>query len=139
MSITHKLTAVALLAGASLLALPAAHAKGPLSDYDAYEDLSGTHPGAKYTAPSGMRGREGAAGESGPAGKMTKYTVDINQAYEDLSGTHPTMQISQSGVQGRSGAEGQAGTAGRTSASSLFNLQGDVANGCSKFLRCSAE
>ncbi|MGB8338099.1 MAG: hypothetical protein WCD07_07900 [Burkholderiales bacterium] len=139
MFINYKLTALALLASASILALPLAQAKGPA--YDPYEDLSGTHPSSQITQ-EGMRGREGAAGERGPEGKSMfgrPGVVGAYDAFEELSGTHATKRIAQSGVQGPGGAEGRIGAAGRTSGSPLYNLPGDVENGCSKFLRCSAE
>jgi hypothetical protein len=143
MFIKHKFTAMALLAGASLLVLPLAHAKGPQAGYDAYEELSGTHANAKYTQ-SGMRGREGAEGEAGSDGgtmwSKMKRNVNAYDAYEELSGTHASKRIAQSGAQGRSGTEGTTGAAGRiTGDSPLFKIPGDLDNGCSKFLRCSGE
>lgn len=139
MSTKYKLTAIALLTGVSLLMLPMAQAKGP-SGYDAYEDLSGTHPSTKYETKDGMRGREGMAGESGMVGKKAKRTLGDYDAYEDLSGTHAAKRVAQSGAQGPSGAEGITGAAGRaTGPSPLFKIPGDAEDGCSKHLRCSGE
>jgi hypothetical protein len=139
----HKLTAFALLAGASLLVLPLAQANGS-AGYDAYEDLSGTHANTKYSTKDGMRGREGMEGEVGLSGKKAQSAIERNvnayDAYEELSGTHATKRMAQSGAQGRSGTEGSAGAAGRvTGPSPLFKIPGDVENGCSKYLRCTGE
>jgi hypothetical protein len=137
----YKFTAIAILLSASLLSLPSAMAKGP-AQYDAYEELSGTHPSTKYETKDGARGREGAEGESGPAGMTSKMQRNVNayDAYEELSGTHATKRIAQSGLLGRSGSEGAAGVAGKAAGvSPLFKIPGDVENGCSKFLRCSGE
>lgn len=144
MSIQYKFTAVVLFTGASLLMLPLAHAKGPQSEYNAYEELSGTHPSTKYETKDGARGREGAEGESGPAGKKMMLNmgrnVDAYDAYEDLSGTHATKRTAASGAQGPSGSEGVIGAAGRaTGPSPLFKIPGDVADGCSRYLRCAGE
>jgi hypothetical protein len=145
MLIQHKFSAISLLLGVSLLLLPAAQAKG-LDTYDAYEDLSGTHANTVYdTKKSGMLGREGMEGETGPSGKTSVRTMrdnmNVYDAYEELSGTHATKRTFQSGAQGRSGAEGSAGLAGSksTEASPLFRIPGDVENGCSKYLRCTGE
>ncbi len=144
MAIQYKLTAVALLVGAGLLMLPSAYAKGPQADYDAYEELSGTHANS-YIQSSGMRGREGMAGEAGPSGKpmlrAVRDNLDVYDAYEELSGTHASKKSFQSGAQGRLGAEGATGLAGSksTEASPLFRIPGDVDNGCGKYLRCSGE
>ncbi len=142
MFIQPKFTAISLLVGASLLLLPTAQAKG-MSDYDAYDDLSGTHASKQYDPnQSGAQGREGMAGEAGPAGKKMLHAMrdnmDVYDAYEELSGTHATKRTFVSGAQGRSGAEGAAGLAGSQSsdASPLFRIPGDVENGCSKYLRC---
>jgi hypothetical protein len=140
MSTKYKLTAVAVLTGVSLLMLPMAQAKGP-ADYNAYEDLSGTHASTQYDTKDGMRGREGMAGESGTAGVVSqRMVISGYDAYEDLSGTHAAKRMAQSGAQGPSGAEGAAGAAGRaTGPSPLFKIPGDVEDGCSRHLRCSGE
>jgi hypothetical protein len=133
----HQFTAIVLLTGASLLLLPVAQAKD-FGGYDAYEELSGTHANAIQAAQDGIRGREGMAGEIGVTGKMSMPAINSYDAYEELSGTHANKSPSPSGAQGRSGFEGQAGAAGKASgASPLFNLPGDVADGCSRYLRCA--
>jgi hypothetical protein len=143
MSIQYKLTAIAVLVGAGVLMLPSAQAKG--SDaYDAYEDLSGTHAATMYDTKDGARGREGTEGEMGMAGKKSmgtmQRTMDAYDAYEDLSGTHATKRTPSSGAQGPSGSMGVSGSAGRaTDPSPLFRIPGDVADGCSKYLRCAGD
>jgi hypothetical protein len=137
MKTKHTYTAVIFLATASALLLPLAHA-GNSATYDAYEELSGTHANAKLFTLDGVRGREGMAGEAGVAGKNNSFVIEMNQAYEELSGTHASKPTPQSGAQGRSGTAGESGAAGKAPSSSpLFNILGDVADGCSKYLRCS--
>lgn len=144
MSTKYKPTAIAVLAGISMLTLPMAHAKDGSASYNAYEDLSGTHANTQYATNDGMRGREGMEGEVGLSGNKTLSVMERNvnayDAFEELSGTHATKSMAQSGAQGRSGSEGSAGAAGNaTGPSPLFKIPGDVENGCSKHLRCAGE
>jgi hypothetical protein len=124
MNIRQQFIATMLLTGAAALLSPTTHAA-----YDAYEELSGTHASAKQYVDTGMLG---------PASKTKQSFFDVNQPYADFMETPIVTLSQQSGAQGRIGYEGQLGAAGKTnSESSLFNLSGDLADGCSKFLRCS--
>jgi hypothetical protein len=99
-----------------------------------YVDFSGTPLNTE-----GMRGKEGMQGEVGPAGAK-KTLPDMNQAYEDLSGTHAAPAAEKAGVKGPRGSEGETGKAGKTVGErSHFNFNGDVPDGCSRYLRCNGD
>jgi hypothetical protein len=124
-----KLTALAIgLAGATMV-----HAAGNFYfPYDAYQELSGTHA-TKITT-----GEKTALPKVG----LGKPSVAYN-AYEELSGTHAYKRFDVVGVAGKSGPLGEAGSAGLkrdiSVRSDLYNIHGDVAGGCSQYLRCSGD
>ncbi len=126
MKITHSVIAALILASAGI---STAHAA-----YDAYEDLSDTH--ARNTAQM----QAGLLEESGATEKNNLSFFNINQPYEDFMETRFIASASQPGARGRIGFEGKTGQAGSASAVlSRFDLPSDVANGCSRYLRCSGE
>ncbi|MGB8338399.1 MAG: hypothetical protein WCD07_07095 [Burkholderiales bacterium] len=140
-----KYMAGIILATTSIIFLPAtsiADIDWPAVDPDinaAYENLSGTHPSTAPKTAEGVRGREGMKGEAGMASAKRSLPA-IDQAFEDFSGTHPTAAAVKAGMKGSSGMEGVSGSAGKAGSNwSQFNLPGDMADGCSKYLRCSNE
>ncbi len=144
MTTHYKIVAGIFLAAGSMVLLPAALAKQGINE--AYEDFSGTHVNTYKTAQEparmseGKLGPSGKEGESGMSGSKT-MRYDVDQAFEDFSGTHASpIAMAAPGLQGRVGTSGERGAAGRVlEIYSPFNLPGDKADGCSKYLRCSAE
>lgn len=126
------------LATAALINIPLAAANESINTtYNAYEELSGTHAGKTWVAPAGVRGKEGTQGEAGAAGAKSSAAF-VYDAFEDLSGTHAPSPSNKVGMRGASGSQGEAGSAGNaTSGWSPFNVDGDVQDGCSKYLRCN--
>ena len=126
------------LATAALANIPLAAANQSINTtYDAYEELSGTHAGKIQMAPEGVRGKEGTKGEAGAAGAKPSAAF-VYDAYEDLSGTHAPSPSAKVGMKGSSGSQGEAGSSGKAASGwSQFNVDGDVQDGCSKYLRCS--
>jgi hypothetical protein len=103
----------------------------------AYEDFSGTHASDTPLNNEGMRGSEGMKGEAGSAGAKSA-SPDMNQPFENFSGTHTTPAAVKTSRQGPSGLEGEAGKAGKTTRDwSAYNINGDVQDGCNRYLRCS--
>jgi hypothetical protein len=136
MRTTTRLLTGMLLASSALLTVPLASAANQ-GGYDAFEELSGTHASAKWIAPEGMRGSEGTKGEMGMAGSKTAQPA--YDAYEELSGTHPTPAAVKASMRGSSGLQGETGGAGKVNSGwSPYNTPGDVADACSKYLRCSS-
>jgi hypothetical protein len=126
---TLKFAAVAV----GLVGVTMVHAAGNLYfPYDAYEQLSGTH--AVKTV--------GSEKVTVPKVGIGKPPVVYN-AYEELSSTHASSSADVMGVAGKSGPAGEAGSAGTkrdTSVrSDLYKIHGDVAGGCSQYLRCSGD
>jgi hypothetical protein len=125
---TLKLTALAVgLIGATMV-----HAAGNLYfPYDTYEELSGTHARAATSEKAEPL-------KIGFGGQSVAY-----DAFEELSGTHANKRGDVMGVAGKSGPAGEAGSAGRTRdtsvGSDLYKIYGDVAGGCSQYLRCSGD
>ena len=95
----------------------------------AYEELSGTHAASPSPAASAPNKASGFA----------ERAFWLNAAYEELSGTHASGKNNQMGFAGRVGEASARGDAGSTTstASQLFRIEGDVADGCSKYLRCT--
>ncbi len=125
------------LAASALISIPLSAAT--YDAYDAYEELSGTHAGKTQLAAEGMRGREGSQGEAGMAGSKPAAAIPYD-AYEDLSGTHATFPTVMAGLRGPSGRAGESGESGKVNGNwTRFNVGGDAADGCSKYLRCSNE
>jgi hypothetical protein len=126
---TLKLTALAIgLIGATMV-----QAAGNFYfPYDAYEDLSGTHARTVSTTEKVEPLKMGF-------GKQAM----AYDAFEELSGTHSNKRGDVTGVAGRSGPAGVEGSAGPKRDSSmrsdLYKIPGDVADGCSKYLRCSGD
>jgi hypothetical protein len=138
MRITKQFVTGIFLVSSALINMPLAVAVDENVN-SAFEDYSGTHASTTPKTAEGMRGSEGMKGEAGMAGTKTAMP-DINQAFEDYSGTHPTSAAMKTSMKGPSGLQGESGRAGKTDSGwSPFNLPGDVANGCSKYLRCSNE
>jgi hypothetical protein len=122
--IALKSTVVAVV----LAAAPMVHAAGT---NQAYEEFSGTHASAIYAVqPSETRN----------IGVDRVAANETNAAFEQFSGTHAAVKTAHAGMAGKPGEIGEPGRAGphRNGASSLFDINGDVAGGCAKYLRCSA-
>ncbi len=63
-----------------------------------------------------------------------------NQAYEDFSGSHGSTRTEKTGFAGKLGVKGERGEVGsKPGVVDPFHIKGDVSDGCSKYLRCSAE
>jgi hypothetical protein len=126
---TLKLAALAVgLAGATMV-----HAAGNFYfPYDAYEELSGTHATKITTSEKAEPLKIGFSKRS-----------DGYDAFEELSGTHADKSGNVMGVAGKSGPAGEEGSPGQRRGNSvrsdLHKIPGDVADGCSKYLRCSGD
>jgi hypothetical protein len=126
--------AMKLMALAAVMAAaPMAHALGS-DTYNAYEELSGTHASASVTQQNIETPAIGL-------GKVVRYAS--YDAFEELSGTHANKRGDVMGTAGKSGPAGEEGSAGLKRDSSvrsdLYKIRGDVAGGCSQYLRCSGE
>ncbi len=123
---TVKFAALAI----GLVSATMVHAAGQVYfPYDAYEELSGTHATKISVTEKGDL----------PTIGLGQASVAYD-AHEELSGTHAKNRGDGMGLAGKSGPAGEAGRAGssRNSAvrSDLNKIPGDVADGCSRFLRC---
>lgn len=100
--------------------------------HDAYEELSGTHATKISTSEKAEPLKIG----------FGKQAVAYD-AFEELSGTHAGKRGDVMGVAGKSGPAGEQGRAGLRRDSSvrsdLYKIHGDVAGGCSQYLRCSGD
>jgi hypothetical protein len=97
--------------------------------YNAYEELSGTHPTNQWA-------RESIDAPKASARVSTYASYD---AYEELSGTHAAAKTARTGMAGSTGEIGEPGKAGsqRGGVFTQFDISGDVAGGCAQYLRCS--
>jgi hypothetical protein len=138
MRISTQIVTGIFLATAAFINIPLAAANDSVNTaYNAYEELSGTHADKTWMAPQGVRGKEGIKGDAGVAGVKSSAAFAYD-AFEDLSGTHANPVAAKVGMKGSSGVGGEAGMPGKaTSGWSPFNIDGDVQDGCSKYLRCN--